>query len=208
MNRPQVPDDGQKRSHIVLVRHSLPAIDPSLPPHHWPLSAEGRRRCGPLADRLKPFLPEIVVTSVEPKAVETGQLIGARLGVPSTTAPGLHEHDRSNLPWLDVESFHQLVRQFFDQPDDLVMGSETAVQASRRFGNAISGILSQAPSKNVVVVAHGTVISLFVASITALDPFRFWQDLDLPDAVVLERRDSSLRLVSRENSQSGDASDD
>jgi broad specificity phosphatase PhoE len=41
------------------------------------------------------------------------------------------------------------------------------------------------PGKNIVVVSHGTVITLFVEKFNGIDPFSFWKKLDLPSFVVL-----------------------
>ena len=66
-------------SHLILVRHSAPEIVPQVPARAWHLSAVGRARCVPLAAALAPYQPRAIITSVEPKAVETGQIVAEQL---------------------------------------------------------------------------------------------------------------------------------
>ncbi len=170
---------------LILVKHSLPEIIPARPARSWLLSETGRQRCHPLASKLAAHQPDVLVTSVEPKAVETGQIAAGLLGKPCETAPDLHEHDRSNVPFGSQEQFRASVAEFFARPGELVFGAETADQAHQRFSQALAGVLEQYPGQNVVVVAHGTVITLFVTRAVGTEPFAFWQRLGLPSFVVL-----------------------
>ncbi len=54
-------------------------------------------------------------------------------------------------------------RAFFERPDELVWGHETARQAGSRFEGAVRRVLDEWEEDVVVIVAHGTVISLLVA---------------------------------------------
>ncbi len=170
---------------LILVRHSLPEIVPSLPAYEWRLSKAGRRRCQALADRLATYHPDVIVTSVERKAIETGQIVADLLGKPVEMVQGLQEHDRSNVGWLGGEQFEAAVADFFRKPDELILGRETANQASQRFAAAIEGVQAVYPLHTVVAVTHGTVLSLFVARVGKLQPFRLWTRLGMPALVVL-----------------------
>jgi broad specificity phosphatase PhoE len=171
--------------HLILVKHSLPAIDPTLPAEQWRLSDEGRRRCARLADHLAAYRLVAVVASVEPKAEETARLVAERLDLAYTTAEGLHEHDRSNVGWSSTDAFEAQVAWFFAHPAELVMGRETADLARARFTQAVNTVLETRPSGDLAIVAHGTVITLFVAAHNGLAPFPFWRRLGLPSFVVL-----------------------
>lgn len=179
--------------HLVLVRHSLPEIDPAVPGRMWHLSVEGERRCSVLAERLAGYGLVQVVSSVEPKAVETAQIVADQLGLPCATEPGLHEHDRSNVNGLSRTEFQQAVVRLFEEPEARVFGTETAVEARERFASALSRVLIRHPSGSLVVVTHGTVLSLYAGQRAGLDPYALWQRLDLPCFVILDR--ASLDLV-------------
>jgi broad specificity phosphatase PhoE len=83
--------------NLILVRHSAPEIIPGLPAHQWHLSETGRARCKLLADEMRHYSPEVLVSSVEPKAQETAQLVAAQLGLTFQTVEGLHEHKRREI---------------------------------------------------------------------------------------------------------------
>ncbi len=171
---------------LVLVKHALPVINPTIPAAEWTLADAGRARCVPLAAALAPFVPGVIVASKEPKATETGRLIAQNLNRPFETAPNLHEHDRRNEPFSDAAAFKAKVRSFFAQPDKLVMGRETADAAHRRFKMAVESVCDHHPAGTIVIVAHGTVISLLVARANELTPYPLWERLGLPAFVALE----------------------
>ncbi len=126
-----------------------------------------------------------IVASTEGKASETARLVAAELNLPCHTANNLHEHDRSGEPFNSPEQFQQLVRDFFACPDQLIFGNETANEALARFAQAVEHVLAEYATGNVAIVAHGTVISLFVAAHNRIDPFVLWQRLAMPSFVVL-----------------------
>ena len=182
-------------SYLILVKHSAPAVAPGVPAREWRLSGLGQQLCDHLADRLAPYRPAVVVTSREPKAEETGHYTGALLGVPVLAADGLHEHERRTVAFMgDQERFETMVALFFAAPDTQVFGEETANQAHARFAAAVESVLAAYPDQTVVIVAHGTVISLWLAHAVGLAPFPLWQRLGLPSFVVLTRPD--LEVIS------------
>lgn len=146
----------------------------------------------PLADRLRSHAPSRVVASLEPKAQETGRLLASRLGVPWSVRAGLHEHDRCDVPFLGREQFLDSVAAFFRTPDQLVFGSETARDALARFSCAVDAVLSRYPDGSVAIVAHGTVISLYVADACGVEPYALWRELGLPSFVAVSLPDARL----------------
>jgi len=178
----------QAERQLILVKHSLPAILPAIPPSRWVLSDEGRRRCAALAARLARVNPATMAASDEPKARQTAELLAAQLGFagPPRLEHDLREHERRPADFFDTPAaFEAAVQALFARPDELVFGQETARTAGQRFDTAVRRILAGTPSGDVIVVAHGTVITLFVAAHGGLAPFPLWQSLQLPSYVVL-----------------------
>ncbi len=171
--------------NLILVKHSLPKIVSAIPAREWRLSKSGQVRCEALAEKLESYVPDVIISSVEPKAIETAEIIAGQLNKPLSTFEGLHEHDRTGVDFLDQESFETKVNDFFVHPDRLVLGKETANQAVERFSKALASVEVEHPNKNIVIVAHGTVITLFVEKFNDLEAFSFWRSLDLPSFVVL-----------------------
>src|SRR5436190_12024140 len=98
-------DETNRMRKMILIKHAAPEVVPDVPSERWRLSEAGRQRCAPLAEAIRPHAPGLIVSSLEPKAAETGELVAARLGVAFETAEGLHEHDRSNVPHLRSREF-------------------------------------------------------------------------------------------------------
>ena len=170
---------------LILIKHAAPEVVPNVTPEAWVLSERGRALCRPLAEAVRSHAPAVVVSSTEPKAAETGELVASALGVPFETAPGLHEHDRSNVPHMPSREFISAMELFFRRPGELVLGRETADEAEGRFRGAVMRVLDAHPTGNVAVVSHGTVIALLVAKAAGQSPFRLWRELGLPSFVVL-----------------------
>jgi broad specificity phosphatase PhoE len=154
-------------------------------------------RANQLAERLNQYQPEVIVSSVEPKAKETAEIIARKHNLELQIVEGLHEHDRSKVAYLPKDEFQVAVRAFFEKPDRLIFGSETADQCHARFQRAVHSILDQNLDKTVVIVAHGTVISLFVSRLTGISDLFLWNELGLPSFVVIDLQ--SAVLIEREN---------
>lgn len=182
---------------LILVKHSIPEIKEDLPAHQWSLSKEGIERAGQLAERLVAFQPQTLVSSPEPKAMETAGTIARRHQLSLQVVHDLHEHERSNVPFLSKQDFDRSVRKFFINADRQVFGNETAEEACERFSRAVHSILDIYQDRTIVVVSHGTVISLFVSRLTGLPGYSLWNRLGLPGFIVLEM--SSRSMVALEN---------
>ena len=163
---------------MLLVRHSAPELDPSAPPEEWRLSEDGRRRCGPLAERLARYEPRVLLASSEPKARETAELVAPALGLEVQLSDGLRETARRTVGWLAPEDLDRGIRELFERPGEVVFGEESAAEALARFRRAVAGLEEPA-----VVVTHGTVLSLYAAARTGRDPYELWRSLELPDVV-------------------------
>jgi broad specificity phosphatase PhoE len=181
---------------LILVKHALPVVDPTRPAREWTLSREGEAACGPLADLLRPYAPTSVTASPEPKATETGRRLAEALEVSFDVLAGLHEHDRSDLgflPWSEVEAG---IERLFAESGSRVFGKETADEAHERFAAAVASVLARDAARPVIV-AHGTVISLYVARAAGIDAFELWQGLGTPAFVALS---STGAVQAREHS--------
>jgi len=175
---------------LILVRHSLPEMVTGVPASEWQLSSVGRRRCIDLAGRLAACDLGAVVSSHEPKAIETGQIVAETLELPFETAVGLHEHERGVVRDLgSPEDFRAQVARLFEHPGELVLGYETADEAHARFVRAVNSVLARWPATSLAIVSHGTVMTLFIARAAGLDPVPFWKSLTLPCFAVLSLPD-------------------
>lgn len=173
--------------NLLLIRHSAVQRSQETPSREWPLSDDGRSRTRQFAPQLIPYNLTRIFTSEEPKARETGQIIANELGLPWQTAPDLQEHSRENAPFfISQEGFETAVARFFNNPDQLVFGNETANQALERFDTAVHRLITDYPEDTLAIVTHGTILTLFVTHYnTQIDPLTFWQNLSLPCKIIL-----------------------
>lgn len=178
--------------YLILVKHSVPEIEVDRPANTWKLSPEGRIRAQRLAELLKEFAPEVILSSDEPKAGETAEILASQLQLKMQIVPEVREHDRSNGPYLSHDKFQRAIRDFFQKPDELVFGNETANQAYTRFYQAMHSILNEYRNQTVIVVTHGTVISLFVSRLTGSSDLELWKQLDLPSFIAMDLGSSTV----------------
>lgn len=177
-------------AQLILIKHAMPTIIDDLPAKAWQLSEAGRASCFPLAEQLRPYIPDVMLTSTEPKAEETGRIVAQQLGIPVKTVKKLHEHDREGVPFYpDKAVFEGKVRAFFAHPDTLVFGNETANAAYTRYEQALTTQIAAHPNQTIAVAAHGTVNTLFTARKTKAEAFpgefTLWKRLKLPSYIVL-----------------------
>lgn len=170
---------------LILIKHSLPLIEPGVPPEEWRLSEDGKRRAVSLARVLAAMKVGSLYSSDERKAIETATIISGRIGRPLNVDPGFKEHIRRDVPFLGNAEWRASVLNAINHPSDLVLGSETVEEAWRRFSNALASVEPVAPLGDMIVVSHGTVISMFVARLIGVDPAPIWDGLGLPGLVVV-----------------------
>lgn len=173
-------------THIVLIRHAAPAIDPAKPAHAWPLSEPGRRAAADLAPAVRALGVDRIVASTEPKAHQTAQAIAAKLGVPVTRSPAFVEHQRHTAEFFDdPEQFRARVIDCMRRPDEHVFGDETATAALERFAAGVEAHIDLYMGQRLAIVSHGTVMALYTARRRRVDPVDVWKALELPDLIVL-----------------------
>jgi probable phosphoglycerate mutase len=182
---------------LILVKHAKPDVDPTLPAAEWTLGVDGVEGSMRLAGRLRPLSPERVVTSVEPKAVETGRIVARELDLPFQTGHDLHEHRRPDAGFLPRDEFEAKIRRLFTDADRKVFGAETGDAAANRFGAALDALAAAYKGTRLCVVAHGTVIALHLERRYGTDGFATWKALDVPSYVVVDRRSKSVVDVVR-----------
>ena len=98
------------------------------------------------------------------------------------------EHDRQGTPVIDADKWRSLVVESIRQQDEQIYGAEPVSTARNRFGRAVERLMKphENHNKTVAVVAHGTVISTFVAALLEIDPVPIWESLGLPGLIAIE----------------------
>jgi broad specificity phosphatase PhoE len=180
---------------IVLVRHAAVKTEPAVLPSFWQLSDEGRARARALArERLwRPI--ERIFTSPEAKALETAHIIAGPNGMTVTAVEDLREVERPANQWFDDDypgGYAGAVRDYMAAPERATHGWEPAAEAQQRIRACIDWLRRWEPY-GFAVAGHGQTLSLYIASVTGLDPMAVWQTINLPDYAVIDPAVGVLR---------------
>ena len=189
-------------TRIVLVKHAQPVLDAGKPAREWTLGEAGLAQAERLGSALATFAPFRLASSPEPKARATCAIVSRAHGVPFATVDDLREIDRPVLPILSRDEHERLNERLFIDADRPVLGAESARHARERFGRAVRELVDRSDVESLVVVTHGTVISLFVAQHSPVNAFDLWRRLQCGSYVVL---DPAFRLREVVETTQGDS---
>lgn len=156
-------------STLFFLTHPEVVIDPKVPVPEWHLSPIGRARMESFCARKEVSNVRHVYTSSERKALDGGEIISHRLGVPLDVDSRLGEIDRSSTGYLPKALHDSLGELAMENPMHSVRGWERAVDAQRRVANAVRDIRTRHPFEDVVVVSHGGVGLLFLCSVLGVE---------------------------------------
>ncbi len=168
---------------ITYVRHAMPAVHEDVPSTEWHLDGAVQEAAQVWADRL-----EVgggigaLVSSTEPKALETAGAIAARWGATVQEDERLREADR---PWIGV-GYRAVAHRYLrgERPE----GWEPHVAVAERMAAAVADAVSAAGDRAVIVVSHGLALAVHLGDRLGADFDResFWSRLAFPDAWVLD----------------------
>jgi broad specificity phosphatase PhoE len=169
-------------------------VDAGTSPDEWPLSDEGRRDTERLAAALP--LPAYVVSSDEPKAIGTAQVLA---GPDVAVDPRLREVDRQE-PFGGP--FRVRRRRWIDGHEH--PGWESRADVAARIGSCVDQRFAEARAlgRELVVVGHGMALTAWLATVVTLDrPGAFWEGLRLPDAYVVDTAAGGVQRLEPRDAQ-------
>lgn len=127
------------------------------------LTALGRQQAEALGARLATERVAAIYTSTLARAVETGERLGAVLGLPRSSVEGVQEFAIGDLVGRPVgdPAVAEVFRRWVD--GDLSVGcpgAETGAEIIDRFTDALDALADRHRGEAIVVVSHGGVMSL------------------------------------------------
>ncbi|MGY8660783.1 histidine phosphatase family protein [Bradyrhizobium sp. UFLA05-109] len=147
-------------SLVRYLTHPQVNIDPAIPVPSWGLSEIGRARMEAVAGTRELSRTTQIISSGERKAIETAEIIAAKLNVEVEVREAMHENDRSATGFLMPDEFEAVADQFFARPRISVRGWERAVDAQRRIVHEVEHVLARNKPGDVLFVGHGGVGTL------------------------------------------------
>lgn len=179
---------------VVLVRHAMPVIDPARPAGEWPLAGDVAESVLSLAEAMSDQEPDGIVSSPEPKALGTAELLAAHLDIAVSRDDALREQGLDTIPWIDgPDGFRQRVREHFERANEIVFGEESSAAAAARFAGALERARER--YRTPVLVTHGRIMCGYLAATFGVDPVELWESLRMPDAHVIDLRSGRLDRV-------------
>jgi len=147
-------------SLVRYLTHPEVQIDPAIPVPSWGLSEVGRARTLAIAGTGRLSATTQIICSGERKAIETAEIIAAKLDVDVEVRDAMHENDRSATGFLVPDEFEAVADQFFAQPHVSIRGWERAIDAQSRVLREVELVLARNRPGDVLFVGHGGVGTL------------------------------------------------
>jgi probable phosphoglycerate mutase len=163
---------------LVLARHAEAEYEAGT----WQLeggslTALGRRQSAGLAERLTGRRLAHVWTSTLARAVQTGEIAAAVLGVAVTTRRGLCEFEPGDLVGapLDTDPFAETYAAWLaGDLDRRIPGGESGAEVVARVRGVLDEVADAHRGETVLVISHGGALRLAVPLLARLEagPFR------------------------------------
>jgi broad specificity phosphatase PhoE len=163
----------QCASTVLVARHAEAEYETS----EWDdeggsLSLLGRRQAAQLGEALAGRRVAHVWTSTLARAVQTAEIVAARLGIGVTTRRGLREFSSGDLAGTtrDMDPFLDTYRSWLGGDLDVRLpGGETGREVVDRFAAVLREVADAHPGETVLVVSHGGAIGLGVPALARLE---------------------------------------
>jgi broad specificity phosphatase PhoE len=147
-------------SLVRYLTHPEVKIDPVIPVPSWGLSEVGRARTQAIAGTGRLSGTTRIISSGERKAIETAEIIAAKLKIDVEVRHAMHENDRSATGFLVPDEFEVVADQFFARPHVSIRGWERAIDAQSRIVREVEHVLARKRPGDVLFVGHGGVGTL------------------------------------------------
>lgn len=171
------PRSREALREVVLVRHAAATgQEPEAP-----LSAEGRRQAGLLAELLLPLGLERIVASPFRRALESVEPLAARSGLRLETDPRLAERVLSERSLAD---WREQLRRSFQELDLCLEGGESSRCARARGVAAV--LAASAGTRRCAVVTHGNLLALILGWVDPTVGYEQWSLLSNPDVFLVQ----------------------
>jgi len=150
------------------------------------LNERGRTQSKAAAEALSDSGAGAIYASGLSRAVETAEIIGARLGLPVRVHAGLREYDFGALEGATTSEalaeWKALLTQWRTDPSAKPSGGESAREFTLRVAAALQEIVDRHSAERVIVVAHGGSLSVGLAVL--LGEPDCWRDYQMSNCGV------------------------
>ena len=182
---------------IIFLRHAKTEVDNTLPIADWFLTDEGVEHAKEVSSDHVFDDVDLIFASTERKAVDTAKPIAKRLGKEIVQVENLGEIKRPNAEKITLEEYKRLKAVVFSDFGKSEGGWETVNCALNRFSKAVEEIDRKYENKVILIVAHGTVMSLYFADAQGKmnELFSRWKSLGFCEWGIIENGEVTKDIV-------------
>ena len=146
---------------LYFLRHAETKVVLSRPAREWSITKEGASLAKELAASEKFSEINGIIHSSEKKAKQTAEAFAEGLDVQMYQLSGLDELARNHEGKLTTEEYRDRVRRTVSDLEKTVPGWESGASALKRFEDAVRKVDIMFHQKNVLIVSHGIVLTLY-----------------------------------------------
>jgi broad specificity phosphatase PhoE len=158
---------------ILVARHA----EAEYETHHWAdeggsLTVDGRRQAAALGTGLADREVAHVWTSTYARAVQTAEIVAARLGVTVTTREGLREFSVGSMAGSRAEDpFADTYRDWLaGDLERRLPGGETGAELRHRMHHVLHEIAERHRGETVLAISHGGLMRLTLPLVLTREP--------------------------------------
>jgi len=165
---------------LYFLRHAETKVDLSKPAREWSITQDGARLARELATSDKLSVIDGIIHSSEDKAIQTAEVFAEGLDVQMYQLSGLDELDRAHHGKLTEQEYRDRVRKTLTEPEKNVPGWESGASALKRFEDAVRKVDIMFHRKNVLIVSHGMVLTLYFCKLKGFEAIAYerWSQLE------------------------------
>lgn len=165
---------------LYFLRHAETKVDLSTPVREWHITEEGARLTKELAMSEQLSVIDGIIHSSEEKAKQTAEIFAEDLEVQMYQLSGLDELAREHQGVLTDVEYRNRVRRTLSDPEGNVPGWESGASALQRFEDAVRKVDIMFHRKDVLIVSHGIVLTLYFCKLRSFEAIAFerWSQLE------------------------------
>jgi broad specificity phosphatase PhoE len=175
-------------NEIILLKHAKTRINSKIPVSEWKIDSSGLTKLHGLLKNPDFSNFDIIIASSEYKAKKTAEIFSKKFKLKIQSYKELKELNRDRGDFLTTKSYNDLVKTAMKKTKKSVNNWETADSALARFSKCIELINEENNDKRILIVAHGIVINLFLASIRKKrkNIYDYWSSMDFCDYAIIK----------------------
>jgi broad specificity phosphatase PhoE len=165
---------------LYFLRHAETVVDLSAPARAWSITKQGAMLTRELANSKKLSSIDGIIHSSEVKARQTAEIFAEGLDVQMYELSGLDELTREHAGTLTNQEYRDRVRRTVIDLEKNVPEWESGASAVKRFEDAVRKVDIMFYRKNVLIVSHGIVLTLYFCKLKRFEAIAFerWSQLD------------------------------